>query len=319
MSVNQVKAAAGTAEQARKSFPQMLQAYKAHIAMALPKHIDADRMGRIALTAFRANPKLDECAPESIFAAVIMSSQLGLEVGILGQAYLVPYKGECQFIPGWQGYVDLVSRSGRASVWTGAVFQGDTFAYRLGTEPRIEHEPCGEDDLRKLTHCYAIGKIKGAEIPIIEVWSRAKIERHRDRYNKVGAKHYSYNNFEMYGRKVPLLQVIKYMPKSVELQKAYELEVAAEQGSQGIDMKSVLEGTWSAPAPAEDSTERTGEIKFTDEGAVAYLRGASNLAELDARWKEVAADRSQAGRDMHVSIDAARNDRRAAIEHAAKL
>jgi recombination protein RecT len=305
--------------QQKKTFPQMLQAYKGHIALALPKHINADRMGRIALTAFRANPKLENCAPESIFAAVIMSSQLGLEVGIMGQAYLVPYKGECQFIPGWQGYVDLVSRSGRASVWTGAVFQGDTFSYRLGTEPQIHHEPCGEDDIRKLMHCYAIGKIKGAEVPIIEVWTRGKIERHRDRYNKVGGQHYSFNNFEMYGRKVPLLQVIKYMPKSVELQQAYELDVAAEQGQQGIDMKSVLEGTWIAPAapqPAEggDSNGVSGGASYAgprDEKAMLdAIAAAKTVAELAATWKLIATNPD----GVPVSVEAARNDRKAAIE-----
>lgn len=314
MTVNAVKAAAGAAGEGRKSFPQMLQAYKAHIAMALPKHIDADRMGRIALTAFRANPKLDECAPESIFASVIMSSQLGLEVGILGQAYLVPYKGECQFIPGWQGYVDLVSRSGRASVWTGAVFQGDSFSYRLGTEPRIDHEPCGEDDIRKLTHCYAIGKIKGAEVPIIEVWTRAKIERHRDRYNKVGSKHYSFNNFEMYGRKVPLLQVIKYMPKSVELQRAYELEVAAEQGSQGIDMKSVLEGTWTAPPPAAAGQDATQGDGFDLTAAQALVASATTPADLSSKWSAIVEGSKNAGVEIPLELDAAMQNRKATLE-----
>jgi hypothetical protein len=162
MSVNVVKAAAGAAQEGRKSFPQMLTAYKNHIAMALPKHMNADRMARIAMTCFRQNPKLDECAPESVFAAVIVGSQLGLEPGILGQAYLVPYKGECQFIPGWQGYVDLVSRAGRASVWTGAVYAGDDFDYELGDRPFLKHKPCGENDPGKLQFTYAIGRIKDA-------------------------------------------------------------------------------------------------------------------------------------------------------------
>ena len=98
-----------------KDFPSMLKAFAPEIQRALPAHMNADRMTRIALTAFRQNPQLASCDPKSVFAAVIMSSQLGLEVGIQGQAYLVPYKGQCQFIAGWQGLVDLVSRSGRAS------------------------------------------------------------------------------------------------------------------------------------------------------------------------------------------------------------
>jgi recombination protein RecT len=307
---NQALNKAVNAPEQRKTFPQMLNAYKSHLALALPKHMNADRMARIALTAFRQNPKLEECAPESIFASIIVGSQLGLEPGVLGQGYLVPYKGECQFIPGWQGYVDLVSRAGRASVWTGAVFQGDEFSYRLGTEPRIEHEPSGEDDVRKLTHCYAIGKIKGAEVPIIEVWTRAKIERHRDRYNKVGTRHYSFNHFEMYGRKIPLLQVLKYMPKSVELQQALELEQAAETGSQGIDLKNVIDGTWTAPPPA-DGDQSGGDASASEPEQLAAIAACKTLAELDAAWKAIVASPN----GVSINVEAARNDKRAALEH----
>jgi recombination protein RecT len=62
-------------------FPAMLEQFKGEIARALPKHLSPDRMVRIALTAFRMNPKLAQTDPRSVFAAVIQSSQLGLEVG----------------------------------------------------------------------------------------------------------------------------------------------------------------------------------------------------------------------------------------------
>jgi recombination protein RecT len=54
-----------------KGFPAMLDQFKGEIARALPKHINPDRMARIALTAFRMTPKLGECDPRSVFAAVI--------------------------------------------------------------------------------------------------------------------------------------------------------------------------------------------------------------------------------------------------------
>ena len=63
-----------------KGFPAMLEQFKGEIARALPKHINPDRMARIALTAFRMTPKLGECDPRSVFAAVIQSSQMGLSL-----------------------------------------------------------------------------------------------------------------------------------------------------------------------------------------------------------------------------------------------
>lgn len=75
-------------------FPTLLALWKNEIVRAIPKHLNADRMSRIALTAFRRTPKLSHplCDPRSVFAAVIQASQLGLEIDTLGRAYLVPYE-----------------------------------------------------------------------------------------------------------------------------------------------------------------------------------------------------------------------------------
>jgi recombination protein RecT len=213
-----------------KGMRALLEKAMPEMARAFPKHMTGERLARIALTEFRRTPKLAECDPRSFVGAIIKAAQLGLEPGVLGQCYLIPYKAECQFVPGWQGLVDLLSRTGRATVWTGAVYEGDHFDYALGSAPRCEHRPCGEDDPRKLTHVYACGKVNGADTPNTEVWPIAKVWKHRDRFNKVGRAHYSYEHPEMYARKVVLLQVLKYMPKSVELTAAIRAEHAATTG-----------------------------------------------------------------------------------------
>ena len=236
------------------TFPAMLKAFLPEIQKALPKHINGDRMARIALTAFRRTPKLAQCDPRSVFAAVIQASQLGLEPDTMGRAYLIPYGNECTFVPGWKGLVDLVNRAGTASVWTGAVFEGDSFDYSLGDTPFLKHKPGDEDDPSKLTHVYAVGRVRGADFPVLEVWSIKKIIKHRDRYNKVGRKHYSFENLELYARKIPLLQVIKYMPCSAELIQAVALNDAAEMGAQHITVQDAIEGTWTMP-PEDQTTQ----------------------------------------------------------------
>lgn len=214
----------------------MLEKYKEQMALALPKHLTPDRMCRLALSEFSKNEKLQQCESKSIIASVMTATQIGLEIGVLGQGFLVPYydnKARCmraQFIPGWQGMVDLVSRAGRANVWTGAVFAGDDFDYALGDSPFVRHRPGEENDPAKLTHVYAIGRVNGSNWPVIEVWPIAKVVKHRDKYNKVGDAHYSFKNWEMYARKIPLLQVLKYIPKSIELSNALEIDNAVESG-----------------------------------------------------------------------------------------
>lgn len=238
------------------TFPAMLKAFLPEIQRALPRHLNGDRMARIALTAFRRTPKLANCDPRSVFAAVIQASQLGLEPDTMGRAYLIPYGSECQFVPGWKGLVDLVNRSGQGTCWTGAVFEGDEFEYALGDSPHITHKPGEEDDPAKITHVYAVGRTKGAEWPIIEVWPIKRVWKHRDRYNKVGKKHYSFENEEMYARKVVLLQVVKYMPASAELVAAIALNDAAELGEQHLTVKDAIDGTWT-PQPDEPEVETT--------------------------------------------------------------
>ena len=238
------------------AFSALLQKQKAQIALALPKHLTADRMCRLALTAFSSSRQLQACDPKSIISSIMLASQLGLEPGVNGQGYLIPYKTTCQFVPGWKGLVDLVSRSGRAVVWSGVVRSGDFFEYELGSAPFIKHKPEGDDADGDFTHVYACGKVKDSEMPVIEVWTKARVLKHLAKFNKQGDRHYALadgkKNFEQYAKKVVLLQVLKYMPQSIEIANALAASTAAELG-----VPPVIDGDFVTL----DIDPETGEIK----------------------------------------------------------
>lgn len=239
---------------AEQNFAQLrsdMYASQAELQRVLPKHISPDRMIRTALTALRSNDKLLQCTRESVLKSLMTAAQLGLEPGVNGQCFLVPFNNICQFVPGWRGLVDLVSRTGRATVWTGAVFDGDSFDYQLGDDPFCRHRPGDNHGEGMFSHVYAIGRVKDSQVPIIEVWTRKRVEARLEANNKQGANHYakkSEHNFEMYARKIALLQVIKYMPSSQELSEVVEIDAAAEKWK-------VVEGEFSSindqilPAP----------------------------------------------------------------------
>jgi recombination protein RecT len=227
-----------------------MEAMTPQIAAALPRHLSAERMIRIGLTCLKTNPELLECSMQSVMASIMIAAQLGLEPGVMGQCFLIPYKGTCQLVPGWLGLMDMVNRAGKATAWTGAVYAGDEFDWALGDKPYVTHRPSGNETA--LTYVYAIARVKGMEFPVVEVWSIQKLIAHRDKYNKVGGKHYSYKHMEMYGRKVALLQVLKYIPKSIELATAFSLDASAEMGTQHLEVKdvpSVIEGSFVPPEP----------------------------------------------------------------------
>lgn len=263
------------------AFSKTLERMKPQMALALPKHMSADRMARLALTAFSTSKALQCCKTDSILASLMTATQLGLEPGINGQGYLIPYKDTCTFVPGWKGLVDLVSRAGRATVWTGAVYEGDKLDYQLGDEPFCRHKP--GDGGGYFTHVYAIGRVKDAQMPVIEVWTAGKVRRHLDQYNKVGLKHYalqSESNFEMYARKVALLQVLKYMPSSIELANAIEVSHAAEAGK-----GAVIEGDF-VTINTDGVDQETGEIIRQEAPALPACTGEKFDAK-KAEWKAV--------------------------------
>jgi recombination protein RecT len=213
------------------AFSNFMDKLKPQLALALPKHLTADRMARLALTAFSTNLNLQGCDPKSIAASIMTAGQLGLEPGVNGQGYLIPYKTTCTFVPGWKGLVDLVARSGRGTVYTGVIFRDQQYTFTDGARrDLVIHNETDLDAPEDITHAFAIGWVKDASMPIIELWSVEKIKKHRDKYNKVGGKHYSFRDWEMYCRKIPLLQVLKYMPASIEVANAIAVTHASEAG-----------------------------------------------------------------------------------------
>lgn len=298
MSTSQLRAAAtgstAVATQQKGGIPALLDKMKPQFAAALPKHMNPDRMIRVVLTEMRKTPALQECSQQSLMAAVVIGAQLGLEPGINGQAYLIPYNGTCTFVPGWKGLVDLAQRSGRASVWTGAVYEGDDFDFEYGTSPYVKHRPGPNTGIdAKLTHVYAVGRVRGAEYPVLEVWPVGQVAAHRDRFNKVGKRHYSYQHFEKYGRKVALLQVLKYMPQSIELATAIDLEHAAETGKQKLDLNDAIDGTFvptgdeGVGLPADEAeSSGAGDQPMSVEQFKDVMRAATTVEGLKSLWDQ---------------------------------
>ena len=65
---------------------------KGEIMKALPKHLTADKLIRVAMTSIQRNPKLMDCTQQSLLGCIMTSAALGLEPDpFLGQAYFVPY------------------------------------------------------------------------------------------------------------------------------------------------------------------------------------------------------------------------------------
>ena len=178
---------------------------KAQMALALPKHMTADRLARIATTEMRRVPALANCSPESFLGAIMQCAQLGIEPSnSLGHAYLIPFgngkdkqgRANVQLIIGYRGMIDLARRSGQIqSIAARSVYENDDFSYQYGLHEDLRHIPCEEGESGALTHVYAVARLKDGGI-----------------------------QFEVIRR------LFKYLPVSVEMQKAVGLDEMAEAG-----------------------------------------------------------------------------------------
>ena len=144
-----------------KSIYDVLEREKPNLTKRLPSGIEWDWFEGTIRNELRRTPKLLECDPMSLAAAVVQCVSLGLSPGPLGHAALVPFKHEVVFIIMYKGLVHLAYSSGLVKdVATGIVFEGDAFEWREGTRPFLDHTPTGPPGERDWTHAYAVARLK---------------------------------------------------------------------------------------------------------------------------------------------------------------
>ena len=147
------KAVAKQNETQASTLGKMIDAMRPEVERALPKHMDPDRMCRIAITLLRRQKGLAECEPMSFLGALMTCAQLGLEPGPLGHAWIIPRKNvdtkvvEAHFQLGYKGAIELARRSGQlAKITARTVYQGEidkdpfTVEY-VGALENLTHKP----------------------------------------------------------------------------------------------------------------------------------------------------------------------------------
>lgn len=218
---------------------QTLEQLKPQMRLALPKHLTADRLCRIVMTAVQTTPKLLECDRRSFFAAVMSCAQLGLEPdGVLGQAYLIPFGNKVQLIVGYKGLISLARNSGDVvSIAAHEVCRNDHFKYVFGLEEKLEHIPA-TGERGEITHFYAVAQFKGGGHHF-DVMTREEVETIRDsssgyktaiRFAKAGQDPQTpwVQNFVEMGKKSAIRRIAKYLPMNV--QKAAAISEMYENG-----------------------------------------------------------------------------------------
>ncbi len=284
-----------------------IEAMKDKFAAVLPKHLPAERLVRVALMAVQNNPKLLECNRNSLYSALLTSAQLGLEPdGVMGQAYLVPFKGKVTFIPGYKGLITLARNSGEVvSIHAHEVRENDEFEWAYGLNERLEHRPA-RGNRGEIIYYYAYATFKDGGY-IFEVMSKEEVLAIRNqsagwqsavKYNSTDKSPWTTHEVEM-GRKTLIRRLVKYMP--LDVQKASSAGSNYEAGEQEVDFKDMVDVTppeeeekpeeettaleeFTKDEPEPEPEPEAEEIEHTVEGYQEALEGGEGEPDLPMEY-----------------------------------
>lgn len=204
-----------------KTIGAMIQNLRPEISRALPRGMDADRMARLALTVLRQTPALANCNPQSFAGALLTAAALGLEPGVNGEAYLVPYRKECQLIVGYQGYCKLFWQNPLARhLDAQAVYENDEFDYEYGLTPMLRHKPA-RGTRGNIIAYYAVATLSTGGSAFV-VLTPAEVKALRG--GKAGTSGGIDDPMKWMERKTVLRQLIKTLPRSTMLNAAVTLD-----------------------------------------------------------------------------------------------
>lgn len=195
-----------------------LRNLEADFGQALPKGLEAQQLIRDAITAIRLNTDLLRCSPPSIFGALMTAAQLGLRPNVLGQCYVIPYGTKAQFIVGYQGLVELAHRSGRVlSIVARTVYENDYFELEYNVDKDVMvHKPTLDGDPGKPRFYYARATLTDGGYQMTNPMTHTQMEAFRRKYSKAKSSPWD-TEFEAMAHKTVIRQLIKLLPKSIEL------------------------------------------------------------------------------------------------------
>ena len=172
-------------EQNLRSVVDMVAKKRDQLAMLLSDGTDPERFITVALSALQGQPKLLDCTPMSIFAAIREAAIYGLELGPLGDASLVPYGNEATLAVEYRGYRKLAMRDGSVRVIAAdVVYENDQFRIVSGSEnPGIYHEPA-LSERGSFLGAYAWARLTNGELVFVWMTELELLKRRSASRNK---------------------------------------------------------------------------------------------------------------------------------------
>jgi len=285
--------------------------FKQSIAKVLPKHLTAERMARVAVTALTRTPLLAECDQASFFKCLMDLSQWGLEPDGR-RAHLIPFRNnqkgimECQLIIDYKGLVELCYRSGVVSnIHADIVCENDEFEFNLGEV--VKHKIDFRRDRGAMYAAYAIVTMKDGTKKC-EVLSKQEIDSVRAR-SKAGKSGPWVSDFNEMSKKTAFRRVSKWIPLSAEIRDVFLADDDTIEGEivKTSKPKLGLDDLTSMLIEGKQEPQAQVEVSITDLlKTISECKTSSEHQKLcdsvDAIWNDVSKEQRN---QLHDALDEA--------------
>lgn len=180
------------------------------------------------ISVANGNPQLRKAEPMSIIGAAMVAATMQLQViPTLGQCYIIPYGSKAQFQIGYLGLLQLCQRSGQfkkilaAPVHEGEYISGDEFDedYVFDKKQRKSDKIVGYMAKFELLNGFTK----------VAYWDVERVKAHATKFSQAYRSGYTSpwkSDFDSMAQKTVLKSILKYAPKSIEMQNAVTFDQA---------------------------------------------------------------------------------------------
>jgi recombination protein RecT len=240
------------------------------VERALPSHLkgNAAAYTRALVTIVKQTPDLLKCDPMTILGGLMTASQLGLEFGPLGHCYLIPFKGQAQFILGYKGKIDLAWRSGKlTSIAAREVRENDRFDFDYGVADSLEHKPELRGDRGVPYAWYCMAKFVGGGHYFV-VLDRQSVDRHRAESRSQSSEYSPWNkHFSQMAMKSAIHEATPFLPLTTEVLREMAMDGLIARGVNAEELEVERTDFIDVDSgPLAEVPSETGASLFDSEG-----------------------------------------------------
>lgn len=186
------------------------------------------------------NDHLKNVDPASIYQAAMMAATLDLPINNnLGQAYIIPYKGQAQFQMGYKGYIQLAQRSGLfKTISASQIYEGQLIEENPLTGFLFDFKAKKSDKIIGYASYFEL--LNGFNKTLY--MSGEELKKHGAKFSQTfkNGKGLWADDFNAMAIKTVLkLLLSKYAPLSIEMQKAVISDQSVINDSETLDVEYV--------------------------------------------------------------------------------